>query len=150
MARLRKLIAKNSRVASALAMAWVMAILTVLPGCGGSTPAPEELKGLHPVKGTVKSEVGSVAGMMIYFFPNSGDAKSSSGEVKADGSFELHTRIPGDGASDGEFKVYFSKPLGGAKTGSSFPAKFLSPDTTDVKATIKPDTTDLGTITLKR
>ena len=150
MARLRKFVAKNSRVASTLAVVCAMAILIVLPSCGGSVPAPEELKGLHPVKGKVKSDVGSVAGMMIYFFPDSGEARPSSGDVKADGSFELHTRIPGDGASDGEYKVYFSKAMGGVKTSGSFPTKFLSPDTTDVKATIKPDTTDLGTIALKR
>ena len=143
---LRKLVAGESGLAAVI----VTATLVTLPGCGGAQPVQEELKGLHPVKGTIKSNVGSVAGMTIHMFPNSEAARPSSGEVKADGSFELSTRSPGDGASDGDYKIYFSKPLGGGKPKGAFPEKFLSPDTTDVKATIKPETSDLGTITLRR
>ena len=142
----RKVGARNVGVAGLM----VTAAIVGLPGCGGSPSVQEELKGLHPVKGTIKSNVGSVAGMTIHMFPNSAEARESSGEVKADGTFELFSRKPGDGASDGDYKIYFSKPIGGGKAKGSFPEKFLSPDTTDAKATIKPETSDLGTITLRR
>ncbi len=132
-----------------LASTLLTGLLIATTGCGDKTEVAPPPSGMHPVKGKVKSEVGSVTGFTITFHPKSAEARASSGEVKADGSFELHTLLPNDGASDGEYKVFFVPPLGN-KRSSAIPTKFQNAEETDVTATIKPDTTDLGTITLKK
>jgi hypothetical protein len=62
---------------------------------------------VYPVKGKVTFNGKPLAGGgSIAFVPQGGEAKvDSGGEIKADGTYELTTHKPGDGAMVGDFKV---------------------------------------------
>lgn len=79
---------------------WGCALLgTVLVcgfGCGGSGPVP--------VTGKVTVDGVPVAGAGVLFTPKGG-GRPAHGETKADGTYELTTARPGDGALPGEYVV---------------------------------------------
>jgi hypothetical protein len=68
--------------------------LLVTVGCGGS--------GLVSVKGKVTYEDKPVTSGTVNFISEDG---SAYGELKPDGSYELMTNEPGDGARPGTYKV---------------------------------------------
>jgi hypothetical protein len=81
-----------------------LAITVAFAGCG------EPDRGLKEVTGSVKYNDGRVpAGeiAVVTFTPDSGDyqIKGASGDIKPDGTFQLTTSKPGDGAFQGKYKV---------------------------------------------
>jgi hypothetical protein len=89
-------------------------------------PAPRKFEGAS-VTGRVTYEGRPVSGMMICF--SSADKPHASYDMLApDGSFQLQTNRPGDGAAPGNYRVHFHTPHGG----SSLPAKYSNPDTTEL------------------
>lgn len=60
--------------------------------------------GLVKVKGTVTLEGKPVPNGTVNFIPDVG-GPSASGELKPDGTYELTTEKPGDGAMPGKYKV---------------------------------------------
>lgn len=110
---------------------------SILPGCGGP---PVDLA---PVHGTVTFEDGTVPQgevMKVYFEPVADGPqaikKVASGDIAPDGSFQLMTRVPGDGVIPGKYKVFFTieRTLMGKE--SLVPARFTSPDQTPFEAAV--------------
>jgi hypothetical protein len=76
--------------------------LTLFPGCGssgGAAAAPTV-----PVKGKVTYKGKPVTQGQITFEPTD-SGREAHGEIKPDGTFELSTFKPGDGAVTGTHKV---------------------------------------------
>ena len=89
-----------------IAAALCCALLAGVVGCQSS-----EIE-LHPVKGTVTFDGKPPEGATVTLRPVA-DSKAPvdlfpTGAVKADGSFELGTYAPGDGAPAGAYKVIIS------------------------------------------
>ncbi len=74
-------------------------------GCGGS--------GAVKVRGTVTLDGKPVDGAGVTFIPTGEGGRQASGTTGADGSFQLTTYKPNDGALPGEYKVIvqYSDPL---------------------------------------
>lgn len=77
-----------------------------LAGCGSS--------GTYPVKGILVYEdndqpVTELKGFTVTF-DSAALAKSAVGDIQEDGTFQLYTTTPGDGAYPGEYKVTVSQP----------------------------------------
>jgi hypothetical protein len=116
----------------------VMAL--ILPGCGGSVPAPPK-EDLVPVKGTVKLGGKPTPGINVMFVPTGSiKGNGSSATTGADGSYELRsnaTKKPG--IPTGTYVVQFSKLVGPdgsplapdkAPTGG-MPSELIPPDWRD-------------------
>jgi hypothetical protein len=68
----------------------------------------------------------------------------ATGEIRADGSFDLFTRKPGDGVIAGKYAVLFTvldKPMGGK---SLIPAKYNSAVDSPFEITVDGDKTGLS------
>ena len=132
---------------TSLGLLGIVLSIVFVGGCGGDsvpTAAP-----LHPVKGKVKLETsGTLAGMKILFIPNGGGARTASGNLQTDGSFELTTSSAGDGIAEGNYKVRLDKinPVVDKKSkpAPTVPVKYLDEDESGLTATIKSDTTEVG------
>jgi hypothetical protein len=68
----------------------------LLSGCGTAT--------LVPVHGSVKNEGQVVSGGSVVFMPV-GEGKSAFGPIQPDGTFQLTTFSPNDGALIGQYRV---------------------------------------------
>lgn len=115
-----------------------LALLVIaFAGCGGGI--------LHvPVTGTVKFKDGSVPqGVIasITFQPTSGgtDVKGASGSIEKDGSFELRTVEPGDGARPGDYAVTLHVMDAYPRGKSVVAEAFTKVNTTPLKVTVKAD-----------
>jgi hypothetical protein len=76
-------------------------VALVLPGCG-SKPVP--------VTGEILWEDGKpVTSANVVFVPRDESGKRATGYTKEDGSFELTTSRPGDGAVPGDYTVLVTK-----------------------------------------
>jgi hypothetical protein len=113
--------------------------LALLVGCGG--PPVELVK----VQGTVKFADGSVpqgevATVQFEPLPDGSQKirKAASGPIKPDGSYELMTIQPGDGAIPGRYKVVFSVLKTYMGREPMVPAKYMDPATTPCEATVEP------------
>ncbi len=71
-------------------------VLALLCGCSDS--------GLTPVRGTVTFEGEPLPTGSVRFFPAEG-GRPSIGQIQPDGTYELSTTEPGDGAKPGQYKV---------------------------------------------
>ncbi len=78
-----------------------------LLGCGSGGASRAK------VKGKVVANGQPVTGGSISFAPAQGiaDATPASGEIKSDGTFEMMTVKPGDGAAVGQHTVSYSPPF---------------------------------------
>ena len=127
-------------------------LLAVLAGCGAS--------GLNPVDGKVVWSDGSpaadLAGSIVSFdLPEKGIG--ANGQIQSDGSFQLTTSEPGDGAMAGDYKVRIievgRKAKAGGEGGEMAPGKidirYADPSTTDLVATVKPGKNQI-TLTVER
>jgi hypothetical protein len=108
-----------------------------LVGCGG---------GRYPVAGRVTYEDGSPlpAGTVIGEASVGGKPVSVQGAVRADGSFEWGSDVPGDGALPGEYKVIVQpRALGDAEMGEGkvpdVDGKFTKFDSSGLTYTVKPE-----------
>jgi hypothetical protein len=114
----------------ALLIAVLASIVAVVSGCD-SGPA------MHQVRGTVHYKDGSVprGGVCaVQFVPTSDSTtelrKGAGGRIAADGSFELYTRVPGDGVVEGEYDVTFAVWKGVMDPTSLIDEKYTNPLTT--------------------
>ena len=117
---------------SALAVAFVFTAW----GCGSG-------HGYRPVTGTVKYSDGSLpkAEMAtVTFEPEDGSAaaKGASGDIAEDGTFELTTIDPGDGAAPGDYRVTVKIMDGYPDPKFAVANEFTDPALTPLKATVKP------------
>jgi hypothetical protein len=113
-------------------------LVVLVAGCGG--------EGLNPVDGQIVwSDTGQPAkeleGAMINFeLP--GKNTSSIGNVQPDGSFQLMTAKPNDGAYTGEYTVVIVevRPSAGGETMAPPKAdvRYADRKTSDLKATVAP------------
>ena len=109
---------------------FALAVVTgFVAGCGGSGTS---------VTGTVKYSDGTPvpAGMVMF----TGEKYSATGEIKADGTYEMGSLRPGDGVPAGKYQV----SIGGEAVGSDYekkPAlvdkKFTDPSTSGLEVTIE-------------
>jgi hypothetical protein len=79
-----------------------------LSGCGGK-PLPKTV----PVKGKVLLPDGSTLTMgKVNFAPvgTGDDKRSATGVIRKDGTFEMQTYSPGDGARPGDYTVFIEYP----------------------------------------
>jgi hypothetical protein len=80
---------------------WLGGLLGVLVlaggGCGGS--------GTVKVRGTVTLDGKPLRGAVVTFVPSGEKGRAASGATQADGSFQLTTFKPDDGALPGDYKV---------------------------------------------
>ena len=126
-----------------LVLAAMAAVLPLVTGCFGG--------GLYPVEGQVTWKDGrpatEIAGSLI-FFEQAEKQTSSQGIVQPDGSFRLNTLDENDGAPDGEHTVYIievGRRSAGGEDGSAIApgkihTKYMTPSTSDLRATVKPGT----------
>lgn len=112
-----------------------------MAGCGqkfNTTPPPKR----YPVKGKVLFASGTpLSGGLIRFHPKTKLGAQALGEIGADGSFQLTTLEPNDGAVPGSYTVSINPHV---KDGhfievpaSRFPPKFGSPDTSGLNAEVE-------------
>ena len=118
------------------------AAVLAFAGCGGGANSP------HPVHGTVFLDgqpATELAGGTVTF---NSDAlhKSATGEIQADGTYQLGSLKKDDGALPGTYQVTVSPPevssageRGGRRT-SAKPAAFVEPK---MEATVEPRSNDI-------
>lgn len=106
-------------------------------GCGGP--------GATAAGGTVTYQGQPVVDATVLFTPDGGGegAAMATGKTDAQGKFTLTTKSPNDGAIPGNYKVSISpaqavQPEGDYSTPPPppFPAKYMDPLVTDLKATV--------------
>ena len=118
----------------------VAVIGALVVGCGSG--------GVYPVEGQVVWKDGTpaknLAGSLV-FFELAEKQTNSRGSIDAEGSFQLTTNKPNDGAPAGEHTVLIievgRKSLGGPDSSNLAPSKidtrYASPATSDLRATVK-------------
>jgi hypothetical protein len=112
-------------VGKGLGIAMLGLILSV-SGCGKAS--------LYPVHGRVLYQGKPVEKAMVTFIPvqapADGKKVSANGETDAEGNFTLSTRVPGDGAPAGEYRVtvFWPGPLPGTDPKTNKEAAFSGPD----------------------
>jgi hypothetical protein len=125
---------------------WLAVILT---GCGGSTfsaPTTYEVKGR-----VVLSNGKPLSEGRVTFVAADGLLPEASGEIQPDGAFSLSTRVPGDGAAPGNYKVRIepaaSKNRRAMRPG--FPVKYVDEDSSGLVVTVRSESNQLDPIILK-
>ncbi len=121
-----------------------LAVVVVFLGGCPSGPGVDMVK----VRGTVRFTDGSVPQgdvATVVFDPVAGGAnqlrKVATGQINAqDGSFELSTVRPGDGAIVGKYKVTFEvyKNYMAGRGDLMVPEKYTKPETTPFEVTVEP------------
>lgn len=69
--------------------------------------------------------------------------KGASGEIKEDGTFEMWTKVPGDGVFNGDYVVTFGVFKGTRDMTPMISPKYVRPDTSPYKVTVDDDIEDL-------
>lgn len=95
----------------------VLGISLAAPGCGPSQPVPV------PVRGRVTYEGHPVATGSVMFTSTNKTLPNARGRLQEDGSFQLTTFEPDDGAVPGEYKV----TIRAFKTGPGLDTSFAPP-----------------------
>ena len=129
---------------------WALTVVAVLAaGCGGS--------GLAPVRGQLVYSDGQPAkdlvGCSVVFEATGADGKAigATGEVDAEGRFELTTNKPGDGAPVGVNKVSLNaRWRGQSERPDALPVldKYANASTSGLMIEVKPGANDV-TITVE-
>jgi predicted small lipoprotein YifL len=126
--------------------------LSMLGGCGQSGPA------LYPVSGKVQCDGKPVADAMV-FFHRAG--KSDIGEsvpygtTGPDGSYQLGTDVPGDGAVAGDYVITVvwpdmtKKENGNGERPDLLKGTYLKPTESKLKATVTTGKNDIPVIEVK-
>ncbi len=103
----------------------------------------------YPVEGMVRVNGQPAASALVTFHPIDGQSARPTCRVGDDGRFALTTREAGDGAPAGEYRVtvVWTRAVAGKKgvsdgddvpVRSLLPATYASPETTPLKATVRP------------
>jgi hypothetical protein len=126
------------RLGAAATIALTILVLLPFPGCGNAPPqAPPTL----PVKGKVTFKGKPVTKGAVTFEPD-GMGKEAHGDIQPDGTFELTTYKPGDGAVPGTHRVAVSY------AGKTIPLKYTNVASSKVEVEVTEGKTDY-TIDLK-
>jgi hypothetical protein len=133
----------RNRPAAGASLCCLIAFALTVPACGPSGPEMARVRGKVTIKGGGPMTRGTVS------FASTDPARANaSSQVGADGTYDLQTREPGDGAQLGEYKVTVSdvetsqildyipkKPV--AKPKALISSKYGSAETTPLSATVK-------------
>jgi hypothetical protein len=145
----------------------VLLLFALLAGLAASSSCGRTEKGLYPVRGQVFYEGKPASGAVVFFHrqgdpgPKDGSTGGghatdlASGNVGADGSFELTTFNRGKGAPAGRYAVTVSwtspSPGGGDSGGKSLlPPRYLYPAYSKLVAEVKEGDNELPPFQLKR
>lgn len=119
----------------------VAALALVVSACGQSGPE------MGRVRGKVTYQGKPLEKGVVSFIPTDANRQGASGPIQPDGSYELQTREPGDGAELGEYRVgitdvdpdAFNTELPGepVKVKSMLPPKYQDQNTSGLTATVK-------------
>ncbi len=127
----------------------------MLIGCGGPEP-PEQV---FPVTGEVFVNGLPADGAIVTFFKVGAEltAGQPSGTVQPDGSFQLTSYRPGDGASQGDYQITLSwrATVGGSLSDPEYgpeklPKKYLKPESSGLVATVSSTTNTLPAFEIKK
>jgi len=135
---------------SAIRVLQILSLLLVaIAGCEGSIASVEPVA----VEGRVLLANGQplTAGRVV-FVHREGAMPDASGSIRADGSFQLTTRDPADGAAPGQYKVRIepARTYGGRKRrGPPFPLKYIDEDSSGLVVTVRAEPNRLEPIQLK-
>lgn len=105
-----------------------LALPAFLTGCGSKPEGPQ----LAAVSGTVKYEGKLLENAQVVFLPDAAGAPPASGTTDKNGRYQLMTRIPGDGAIVGKYRVTITargpdKPLPAGQTTTGLPGSNTAP-----------------------
>ena len=114
---------------------WLSLVAGLLLACGCSTA------GYYPVRGKVVDSQGQPIAELErsqIIFSLIGGTTSSEGEIKSDGSFEVFTMKPGDGAPPGDYQVYIPRRYLDPEHPAPqvIDAKYENPDSSGLQATV--------------
>jgi hypothetical protein len=120
-----------------------------LAGCG------KQERPLFPAEGQVFLNKEPVAGALVVLYPQgplAREAAPARAQTGPDGRFRVGTRGADDGAPEGEYAVtvvsYPVRPGDGGAGRNVLPKKYASPQTTDLRVTIRKDATALPSLVL--
>ena len=127
-------------------------LILLLVGCDSG-----EFK-TYPVKGTVTFSDGTPLPVgKIYFDTRDeqyGLGVGATGNIKEDGTFELRTYVPGDGAPPGQYIVYIRGALTGGRVSMNVEERqpgmplihknYLNANTTDIRLEVKKEANDFA------
>ncbi len=133
-----------------------------IPACGGTS---EDRVPVYKTTGKITFEGKPVAGALVLFRKPEADPKvpSPSATTEDDGTFQLHTYEPNDGAPAGDYQVGVSIASPRRDGGGGFfsekkkqaegpeavvKGRYAEPKTSGLKATVKPAETTLDPIDL--
>ena len=122
-------------------------LLAAVSGCGGAPAGDTPVGKLVSVKGQVLFVDKPIPGARVTFHPLSAtdkNAKTPFAVVQEDGTFQLMTYRPNDGAPPGEYvaTVSWFKPAQGTLDDDGIgevllPAKYQRPESSGLKVTVK-------------
>jgi hypothetical protein len=128
---------------AALSLPAIALVAVVMCGCDQGPP-------MYKVTGKVTYKDGSVpkGGVCsVQFLPTANTTaqvrKGASGAISPDGTFEMHTRAPGDGVNAGDYGVTFAIWQSPTDPRSLIPPKYSNPATSGYKITVDKDISDL-------
>ena len=115
-----------------------LAILLLIPcaGCGSSAGAAAPL---HPVKGKVTYKGKALISGTVTFEPDAG--REAHGDIKPDGTFELTTFKPGDGAVAGSHRVAVTGAIGKGRS-NAVPVKYQNVSSSKQEVEVSADKTE--------
>lgn len=123
--------------------ACTLLVTATLAGCGATGDR------MFPARGLVTYADGQpVTGEMatVVFVPDNESsnpaAGSASGTIESDGSFELMTHQPSDGALPGDYRVVLKVWSNYRQQTAAVPATYSEPSTTPLRATVGPESTE--------
>jgi hypothetical protein len=129
----------------------LLVVLVSAVGCGTSERA---IPRTYPVEGRVVLGNGTpLTAGRIAFVPRDVLIPPASGAIGADGGFRLTTKVDGDGAAPGEYKVRIEPaetpdtPKRGRRL--KFPVKFVDEDSSGIVVNVRAETNQLKPIVLK-
>jgi hypothetical protein len=90
---------------------WLVALALAPCGCGSNSGLPD----MVPIRGEViykGKPLTEGEGTVVYLPAESGNSRQATGAIQSDGTFQLMTMQPGDGAMKGKYTivVYCYKP----------------------------------------
>jgi hypothetical protein len=120
----------------------------VLTGCQGSASSVQT----YEVKGKVLLKSGRALGAgRVTFVAADGLLPEAGGEIGPDGAFSITTRVAGDGAVPGKYKVRIEPAAGKnpKKTRPDFPVKYVDEDSSGLVVTVRAEPNQLEPFTLR-
>jgi hypothetical protein len=127
-------------------VAWLAILFT---GCSGSSFSTLTT---YEVKGRVELPNGKpLAAGRVTFVAADGLLPQASGDIQPDGAFSLSTRVPGDGAAPGKYKVRIepAESKNRRATRPGFPVKYVDEDSSGLVITVRSESNHLNPIILR-